>query len=167
MGKKVNGIYLDFPEYLRSAKRLRQALNRTNVVRSNQGRGRAVKGEVILTTSGMLDGGPVLNYVEAIRDDPKSAILLTGYQVEGSNGRKLLETGMMDFKGVNERVQCEVMKFDFSAHAGHKELLEFAKACEPQRIVLMHGDDREILAGDLRAQGFEVHLPKNGEKFEL
>jgi putative mRNA 3-end processing factor len=167
MGKKVNGIYLDFPEYLRSPKRLRQALNRTNVVRNVRGRGRALKGEVILTTSGMLDGGPVLNYVEAIRDDPKSAILMTGYQVEGSNGRKLLETGMMDFQGVSERVQCEVHKFDFSAHAGHKELLTFAKGCEPERIVLMHGDDREILAGDLRAEGFEVLLPKNGEKFEL
>ena len=167
MGKTVNGIYLDFPEFLRSAKRLRQALNKTNVVRNGRARGRAVKGEVILTTSGMLDGGPVLSYVEAIRQDAKSAILLTGYQVEGSNGRKLLETGMMDFQGVSERVQCEVMKFDFSAHAGHNELLAFAKACEPQKIVLMHGDDREILAGDLRAQGFEVLLPKNGEKFEL
>src|SRR4030042_2507260 len=103
MGKTVNGIYLDFPEVLRSAKRLRQALNRTNVVRNGRARGRAVKGEVILTTSGMLDGGPVLGYVEAIRQDPKSAILLTGYQVEGSNGRKLLETGMMDFQGVGER----------------------------------------------------------------
>jgi putative mRNA 3-end processing factor len=126
-----------------------------------------VKGEVILTTSGMLDGGPVVSYIDAIRDDPKSAILLTGYQVEGSNGRKLLETGMLEVKGVSERVQCEVMKFDFSAHAGHNELLAFAKACEPEKIVLMHGDDREILAGDLRSDGFEVLLPQNGEKFEL
>jgi hypothetical protein len=31
----------------------------------------------------------------------------------------------------------------------------------------MHGDEREILAGDLRAEGFEVLLPKNGEKFSL
>lgn len=167
MGKKVNGIYLDFPEFLRSPKRLRQALNKTKVVRNNQGRGRAVKGEVILTTSGMLDGGPVISYIESIREDPKSAILMTGYQVDGSNGRKLLDTGMMEFRGVNERVHCDVMKFDFSAHAGHNELLEFAKACEPHRIVLMHGDEREILAGDLRAEGFEVLLPQNGEKFEL
>ncbi len=167
MGKKVNKIYLRYPEFLRSAKRLRNAASRTHEVRTSQGRARALKGDAILTTSGMLDGGPVLNYVDAVRDDPKSAILLTGYQVEGSNGRKLLETGTMDFQGVTERVNCEVLKFDFSAHAGHDELMAFAKGCEPEKIVLMHGDQRELLAGDLRSEGFEVLLPRNGDKWAL
>jgi putative mRNA 3-end processing factor len=167
MGKTVNKIYLRYPEYVRSAKRLRQAVNRTIEVRNVHARQRALKGDIIVTTSGMLDGGPVLSYIEAVRDDPKSAILLTGYQVEGSNGRKLLETGMMEFSGVSERVECEVMKFDFSAHAGHDELLAFAKGCDPEKIVLMHGEEREILAGDLRSMGYEVLLPKNGEKFSL
>jgi hypothetical protein len=31
----------------------------------------------------------------------------------------------------------------------------------------MHGDEREILAGDLKAEGFEVLLPQNGEKWTL
>ncbi|MBU0684357.1 MAG: MBL fold metallo-hydrolase [Thermoplasmatota archaeon] len=167
MGKKVNKIYMGFPGYVRSAKKLRQAVNRTYEVRNVHARSRAAKADVVVTTSGMLDGGPVLGYVEAVRNDPRSAILLTGYQVEGSNGRKLLETGYMEFQGVNEKVDCEVRKFDFSAHAGHDELLAFAKGCSPEKIVLMHGDEREILAGDLRAQGFEVLLPKNGEKFVL
>jgi putative mRNA 3-end processing factor len=167
MGKKVNKIYMGFPGYVRSAKKLRQAVNRTYEVRNVHARSRAAKADVVVTTSGMLDGGPVLSYVEAVRNDPRSAILLTGYQVEGSNGRKLLETGYMEFQGVNEKVDCEVRKFDFSAHAGHDELLAFAKGCSPEKIVLMHGDEREILAGDLRAQGFEVLLPKNGEKFTL
>jgi putative mRNA 3-end processing factor len=167
MGKKVNKIYLRYPEYLRSAKRLRQALNKTMEVRNMRARLRAANGDIIVTTSGMLDGGPVVGYVENIRDDPKSAILLTGYQVEGSNGRKLLETGMMEFQGVSSRVRCEVLKYDFSAHAGHDELLSFAKACSPEKVVLMHGDHREVLAEDLRMAGFEVILPKNGEKFSL
>ncbi|HEX7392403.1 MAG TPA: MBL fold metallo-hydrolase [Thermoplasmata archaeon] len=167
MGKKVNKIYSGFPEFVKSGKRLRQAVRRTMEVRNVHARQRALKGDVILTTSGMLDGGPVVSYIDAIRDDPKSAILLTGYQVEGSNGRKLLETGTMDFRGVTEKVECEVLKYDFSAHAGHNELLAFAKGCDPEKIVLMHGDERELLAGDLRAEGYEVLLPRNGEKFEL
>ncbi len=167
MGKTVNKIYLRFPEYVRSAKRLRQAITRTHEVKNVHARSRALKGDVIVTTSGMLDGGPALSYIEEIRDDPKSAILLTGFQVEGSNGSKLLETGMLEFQGVNERVNCEVMKFDFSAHAGHDELIAFAKGCSPEKIVLMHGDNREILAGDLRSQGFEVLLPNNGDKWTL
>jgi putative mRNA 3-end processing factor len=167
MGRTVNKIYLRYPEYVRSIRRLRQAINRTIEVRNQNSRQRALKGDIIVTTSGMLDGGPALSYIDAIRDDPKSAILLTGYQVEGSNGHKLLETGMMEFQGVSERVECEVLKYDFSAHAGHNELLAFAKGCDPEKIVLMHGEEREILAGDLRSMGFDVQLPKNGEKFSL
>ena len=167
MGKSVNKIYLRNGEYLRSAKRLRQTVNRTREVRHYKARAHALKGDVIVTTSGMLDGGPVVSYIEAIRSDPRSAILLTGYQVEGSNGRKLLENGSMDFRGVTERVECEVLKYDFSAHAGHNELIAFAKGCSPEKIVLMHGDERELLAGDLRSEGFDVQLPKNGEKFSL
>ncbi len=167
MGKTVNKIYLRFPEYVRSGKKLRQAILRTHEVRNMHARTRALGGDVIVTTSGMLDGGPALSYIDSIRNDPKSAILLTGYQVEGSNGSKLLETGMLEFQGVNEKINCEVMKFDFSAHAGHDDLMAFAKGCSPQKIVLMHGDNREILAGDLRAQGFEVMLPMNGEKWTI
>ncbi len=167
MGRTVNKIFLRYPQYVKSIRRLRQAVNRTIEVRNVHSRQRALKGDIIVTTSGMLDGGPVLSYIDAIRDDPKSAILLTGYQVEGSNGRKLLETGMMEFQGVSERVECEVLKYDFSAHAGHDELLNFAKGCDPEKIVLMHGDEREILAGDLRTMGYEVLIPKNGEKFSL
>ncbi|HIJ16341.1 MAG TPA: MBL fold metallo-hydrolase, partial [Thermoplasmata archaeon] len=100
-------------------------------------------------------------------EDPKNAILMTGYQVEGSNGRKLLDTGTMEFHGVVEKVECEVLKFDFSAHAGHDDLVAFAKGCSPQKIVLCHGDHREPLAEELRKEGFEVLLPMNGEKFVL
>ncbi len=167
MGKTVNKIYLRYPEYVKSIKRLRQAVNRTHEVRNMHARSRALNGDIVVTTSGMLDGGPVLSYIDAVRNDPKSAILLTGYQVEGSNGRKILETGYMEFQGVSEKVNCEVLKFDFSAHAGHDELIAFAKGCSPEKVVLMHGDQREILAGDLKAEGFEVHLPKNGEKWTL
>ncbi|MBU1159148.1 MAG: MBL fold metallo-hydrolase [Candidatus Thermoplasmatota archaeon] len=167
MGKSVNSIYLDNPEYVKSIKKLRQAISRTNEVRNYKARARAHKGQVIVTTSGMLDGGPVLGYVEGVRSDPKSAILLTGYQVEGSNGRQLLDTGTMEFQGVTEKVACEVVKFDFSAHAGHDDLFKFAKECSPQKIVLCHGDHRELLANDLTKEGFEVLLPKNGEKFKL
>ena len=167
MGKSVNKIYLEEPQHLRSAKRLRQAVTRGREVKNYHARQRAHDGEVIVTTSGMLDGGPVVSYIEAAKDDPKSAILLTGYQVEGCNGRKLLDTGTMQFHGVVEKVECEVQKYDFSAHAGHDDLVAFAKGCSPEKVVLMHGDNREPLALSLRKEGFEVLLPMNGEKFTL
>src|SRR6266487_5493897 len=89
MGKKVNSIYIEHPEYLRSVKALRKAMNRVRVVRGRRDSQFALRGDVIVTTSGMLDGGPVLRYIEEIREDPRSAILLKGYQEEGTKGRRL------------------------------------------------------------------------------
>lgn len=167
MGKTVLKLYLNHPEYLRSHKKLVSAKKRGHEVRNPRAKATAARGEVIVTTSGMLDGGPVLGYLEQLKDDEKSAILLTGYQVDGSNGRRLLDSGMMDFYGNLERVKCEVEMFDFSAHAGHSELIEFVKGCGPERVVLCHGDNRELLAEPLRSEGFEVLVPENGSQFEL
>ena len=167
MGRRVSKIYLSMPEYVRSGKRLRHAVNRAKLVWNAQGRSLAAKSDVIVTTSGMLDGGPVLGYLDQLKDDPKSAVLLTGYQVEGSNGRRLLSDGVIDVNGATVKVNCEVQKFDFSAHADHDQLLGFARGCSPEKIVLCHGDQREALAKDLREDGFEVLLPKNGEKFTM
>ena len=165
MGKKVNEIYMGHPEYLRSVKKLRQAIRRVKAVHSPHGRRLALEGEVIVTTSGMLDGGPVLRYLERIREDPRSAILLTGYQVEGTNGRKLVERGVIDLYGVEVDIKCEWQKFDFSAHAGHDDLVRFIEGCDPQRVVLMHGENREILAEAL--EGREVLLPMEGQWYSL
>ncbi|MFA5897140.1 MAG: MBL fold metallo-hydrolase [Thermoplasmata archaeon] len=165
MGKKVNSIYVQHPEYIRSVKKLRQAMNHVNVVRNPKERDLALKGEVIVTTSGMLDGGPVLRYLEAIREDSKSAILLTGYQVEGTNGRRLVDEGVIDLWGVDVDIRTEWQKFDFSAHAGHDDLVRFVEACDPQRVVLMHGENREILGEAL--EGREVVLPKEGQWYSL
>ncbi|UCD92183.1 MAG: MBL fold metallo-hydrolase [Methanobacteriota archaeon] len=161
MGKRVNRIYLDYPEALRSAMKLRKAVKDAKRVRSERGRERALKGEIIISTSGMLDGGPVLRYIDKIKDDPKSGILLTGYQVEGTNGRRLKESGVLKISGASVKVECEVSFFDFSAHADHDDLLKFIDGCDPERVILCHGDSRELLASDI--EGREVLMPKEGE----
>jgi putative mRNA 3-end processing factor len=166
MGKKVSKIFLKYKRYLRSAEDLKKALNKMNMVHSDQGRKLALKSEVILTSSGMMDGGPVLNYMNKLKDDPKSAVLLTGYQVPYSNARLLMDKRKLDFYGVREKVECEIQYFDFSAHAGHNELVEFAKACNPEKIVLMHSDNREALVEPLK-DFTEIITPATGEIIEL
>ncbi|MEM3396782.1 MAG: MBL fold metallo-hydrolase [Thermoplasmata archaeon] len=165
MGSKVSKIYLEHPEYLRNAKKLRNALKNVNVVRHEGDRKRAMKGEVILTTSGMLDGGPVLEYLEVIRRRENCGVLLTGYQVEGTNGRSLLEKGNVKIAGAEVEVKAPVYFFDFSAHAGHDELLKFIEMCDPEKVVLMHGESREELAKVI--EGREVILPVRGIEFEI
>ena len=167
MGRFVNNIYLQYPMYLRSAKKLKRARNKIKVVRKRRDRKKALEGDVIITTGGMLEGGPVLHYINYLKNDPKSAILLTGYQVEGTNGRLLMDEGILDLYGIKEKIDAEISFFDFSAHAGHSELIEFAEKCAPEKIVLMHGDNREVLAEDLRKKDFEVFVPKNKEEFVI
>jgi len=107
----------------------------------------------------MLDGGPVLEYIRRSKDDKKSAILLTGYQVEDTNGRMLMDTGSIEIEGEIEKVNCEVCHFDFSAHSGHDELVAFAEGAQPDEVILVHGDNREELAEDIRSFA-KVHTPE-------
>jgi putative mRNA 3-end processing factor len=59
MGKKISKLYLKYPKYLRSVDDLKKAFKKVNVVHSDHGRKMAMKGQVIITSSGMMDGGPV------------------------------------------------------------------------------------------------------------
>jgi putative mRNA 3-end processing factor len=167
MGRKVSKLFLKYPQFLRSSENLKKAINKLNFIHSDHGRKLALtKADVILTSSGMMDGGPVLHYMNKLKDDKKSAVILTGYQVPDSNARLLVDKGMLDFYGVKEKVVCEVDYFDFSAHAGHSELIDFAKKCSPEKIVLMHSDNREALVEPLK-EFAEVFTPLTGEKVQL
>ncbi|MCD6275873.1 MAG: MBL fold metallo-hydrolase [Thermoplasmata archaeon] len=167
MGRFVTNMFLQYPQYLKSAKKLKKARNKINIVKRRSDRRKALKGEVIVATSGMLEGGPVLHYINHLKNDRRSAILLTGYQVEGTNGRLLMDRGILELYGIKEKIDAEVDFFDFSAHAGHTELVEFAEKCSPEKIVLMHGDNRDELAKELKERGFEVFTPKDDEEFIL
>ncbi len=172
MGKTVNRMYLDMPEYLRNEKDMKYAKRVFNEVRTASTRERSMKGEVIVTTSGMLDGGPVLRYLMKERENRKSAVLIPGYQAEGSNGRMLLDKGKIavETEVIGEKelvdVKCETQVFDLSAHADHAELLAFIRACDPEKVVFMHGDNRQLLADELKGE-MEIFMPMTGEELEL
>lgn len=167
MARKVNDIYRAAPEYLADARRFRHSADSVHVVEHSGERRHALRdADVIVTTGGMLDGGPVLYYIGEKYKDPKSSIFLTGFQVEGSNGRQLMEQGTLTIDDVTIRPECEVQKFDFSAHAGHSDLVELVRRTEARKLVLMHGDARELLAKAVETQ-CEVVLPENGRRFEV
>jgi putative mRNA 3-end processing factor len=136
------------------------------MVHSDHGRKLALKSEVILTSSGMMDGGPVLTYMSKLKDNPKNAVILTGYQVENTNSRLLVDEHKLNFYGVVQDVACELAYFDFSAHAGHSQLIEFAEACNPSKIILFHSDNREALVEPL-SRFAEVYTPHDGEVIQI
>ncbi len=168
MGWSVNRHYAKMPGYLRDPDMLRNAMNKIQSIKHPGDRKSVVeRADVIITTSGMLDGGPVLNFISEKKDDRNSAVLLTGYQVENTNGRMLIDNGHIKLNGNITPVQCELGFYDFSAHADHLELMRFIKECSPEDVVLCHGDNRDVLANDLKEEGFEIHMPTEGEKIDL
>jgi putative mRNA 3-end processing factor len=166
MGRDVTTILQENPTFLRQPKELERAARVANIVNGPQARKQALEADVIISTSGMLEGGPALTYLDALHDEPGNAVFFTGFQVPGTNGRRLRDEGLIDIQGVVERVQCQIEAFDFSAHAGHSELVAFARACQPEEVVIMHSDHREVLRDAL--QGFcKVLLPETGQDVEL
>jgi putative mRNA 3-end processing factor len=174
MGKAITRMYMDRPEYVRNEKALKAAKRKFTEVRTPADRQRARRdAQVIVTTGGMLDGGPVLSYLDDVKNDPKSAVLLSGFQVDGSNGKRLMEEGIINVSASKEeiphpvKIKCEVKKYDLSAHADQGELLAFIKACKPEKVIIMHSDDREPLAAAVRQEGIKVLLPMPDEEVEL
>lgn len=158
MGRSVTRMFLDYPEYLRDPKKLKAAKRNFNTVKNSNMRRNASRGQVIVTTGGMLDGGPVLGYVNSVKNDPKSAILIVGYQAEDTNGRMLLEQGSMVIDGESYKIECEVQRYDFSAHADHSEIVDFIQKCDPKNVIFMHSEVRELFLPDL--QDYNVILPE-------
>jgi putative mRNA 3-end processing factor len=167
MGKRISQTYLDNGEFLRSRGSLRASDGQVKYVKSEAGRQRALKSDIIITTSGMLEGGPVGNYLRTIGRDPKSAVFLTGYQVEGTNGRRLMDEGLVELDGETWSVEAEVEYFDFSSHAGHSDLVKFISRCNPETVVVMHSGHPEELAEDPDLDGFEFVLPERGQAYTL
>ena len=99
------------------------------------------------------------------KNDRKSAVLLTGYQVEDTNGRMLVDTGSIELEGEVHHLQCEVCQFDFSAHAGHDELVRFAEGSGAEEVILVHGDRREELEKDLSGST-KVRLPLDTDVYD-
>ena len=165
MGRSVTRLYLDYPEYLADPKALKNARRKFNEVRNANMRKDAGRAEVIVTTGGMLDGGPVLGYLKRLKDDPRNAVLLVGYQAEDTNGRLLIDSNCVMVEGEMVKINCEIQKFDFSAHADHPQLIQFIKDCNPENVVIMHSETRELFLDDLA--DYNVILPETGKEFTL
>jgi KH/beta-lactamase-domain protein len=133
---------------------------------------------VILATSGMMNGGPVLEYFMNLADDPKNALLFVGYQAEGTLGRKIqsgVKSVSLPRKGtmVNIDINLQVITVEgFSGHADRKQLIQYITSMSPKpnRIITCHGDNEncEYLAGTFSYKfGFNSISPRNLESIRL
>lgn len=170
MSKKAAQIYNKHADLIKDSKGLRKALSEAVWITGKGTREKAMKEpSVIVTTSGMMQGGPVMLYAQKIAHDPNSKIHLTGYQVEGTPGRILLETGKLPVgkDGKLTKVNCKYQKYDFSAHPGQSEMIRAIKKWSPREIFLVHGDKSvmPVFAKKIREEtGIEATILETGKE---
>ncbi|MEM3228806.1 MAG: MBL fold metallo-hydrolase RNA specificity domain-containing protein, partial [Fervidicoccaceae archaeon] len=108
---------------------------------------------VILATSGMLNGGPSVEYLKLLAEDQRNSLVFVSFQVEGTLGRKIKdgqrELMLMNSEGklVPLKINMEVHSVEgFSGHSDRGELLSFLENIEPKprNIVLNHGEPSAI-----------------------
>jgi metallo-beta-lactamase family protein len=125
---------------------------------------------VIISASGMCEAGRVLHHLRHNVEDPRSTVLIAGYQAEGTLGRQLVERRpQVRILGRTWALRAEVVVLNgLSSHADHSGLL---RSLEPlagttRRVRLVHGEPERAaaLAAGLRAAGFaDVAVPERGE----
>ncbi|HET9894948.1 MAG TPA: MBL fold metallo-hydrolase [Streptosporangiaceae bacterium] len=123
----------------------------------------AMRRGVIVTTSGMLTGGPAVIWARWLLPDPKAALLISGYQDEESAGAELLaladgSSSRFSLDGEPIEVNANVAKFALSAHADRAGLASIIADVRPDQVMLVHGlaSAQREFADHLRRRGHTV-----------
>jgi len=104
---------------------------------------------IILATSGMLTGGPSVEYFKELASDSRNAIIFVSYQVEGTLGRRIQKgRRQIPFRNANGRseilnVNLQIYTVEgFSGHSDRRQLIEYARRVspKPERILTCHGE---------------------------
>jgi len=172
MARKVNEIFLDHPDFLRAPRAFMKAISRTKVVGGWRDRREAAKrAGVIVAPSGMLQGGTAVFYMERLALDERNGIFLVSFQVPGTGGAKLLETGLFPIGEREEKVRARVRHFDFSSHAGKTQIEAFLRRLKGKPdIYVVHGERESC---DTLAQWVRDELelnavaPNQGDEFTV
>ncbi|MFH1211554.1 MAG: beta-CASP ribonuclease aCPSF1 [Candidatus Woesearchaeota archaeon] len=159
----ITAIHTAYPEFLNSVMR-KQIFHKDNNpflmpnikrVGSQKERQQVIEDAgpcIILATSGMLVGGPSVQYLRSFAEDKRHTLVFTCYQGEGSLGRMLLmggrEFNYRDGKNiVTVSVLMEVLRYEITGHSDRKELMSFVQHLNPRpkKVIVNHGENSRCL----------------------
>jgi len=184
----MTAIYTAYPEFLNNHMRSRIFHKNDNPflyenihqIGSSKERTQLIEKEepcIILATSGMLVGGPSVEYLKRIGDNPKHSLIFTCYQGPGSLGRRI-QAGEREFsyrdngKVVTTELNLQVEKFSVTGHSDRRELMNFLYRCnpKPKRVIINHGEAKrcaELASAIRKSYNVEVTLPRNLDAIRL
>jgi len=188
MGLEASAIHTIYPEYLRHNVQRRILQNNSPFdapmfKRAPKDRKSVVESDepcVILAPSGMLSGGPSVQFLKMMANDERNALVFVGYQSALSLGRKLQEgikeVPILDAvtkKQESLKVNLSVTTVEgFSGHSDYSQLLAFAKNIrqKPARVITVHGEESKTdnLARTInRMLHVETRAPMNLDTIRL
>lgn len=154
---EASAIHTAYPEYLREQLQRRILSDRSPFenpfikLAKGTDREKIVNGEpaIILAPSGMLAGGPSLEYLKMMADDEKNTLIFVGYQSSLSLGHKI-QNGLKEVPITGDDGKTKLLKINmrvetaegFSGHSDRAQLIAYLKNLRPtpERVITMHGD---------------------------
>jgi metallo-beta-lactamase family protein len=183
MAIEASEIYWDYPQlYDAEATRLRRRLNEmpilknlyfSRLVEESQAINRIDSGAIVIAGSGMCSGGRILHHLKHNIGRKECHLLIVGYQVQGSLGRRLVDgADRVRIYGNDYPVRIQIHTVGgLSAHGDQEELLRWASGFRNQpRFFLVHGEDgakRELRKLLRRRIGADCEIAAPGQRLDL
>jgi len=172
MTREASRIILKHKEFLRDPKLFTNAMRATDWIDGWRDRRKAIRSpKVIISTAGMLKGGPAAFYVSKLAKKASNAIFLVSYQIPGTPGRELLEKGVCTIDGKVRKVKARYEHFDFSSHCGESQLKDsLRKLGGKPKVFVIHGEEENCKTFAKWAEselGLDAVAPKTGDTFEV
>jgi len=185
MIREATAIHTTYPEYLNNDLRnliFREGMNPFlaecfQQVDSSELRENVINGDpcVIISTSGMLNGGPVMEYLLNLAEDEKNALVFVGYQADGTQGRRI-QKGWREVplgrKGTIT-INLEIDTIDgFSGHSDRRQLMNYIGQIQPrpEKIFCIHGDENntiDLASSIYKRYHIQTHSPMNLETYRM
>jgi len=165
MISEATAIHTAYPEYL--AKEVRDSIlyegvnpfqsDYFTIVEHPSAREEIVEGDpsIIIATSGMLEGGPVIDYFKNLAMDEHNTIIFVSYQIDGTLGRRV-QRGLAETPMINSEGKIEIIKVNlkvesiegFSGHSDRKQIINYVRRVtpKPERIIVCHGEKAKCLS---------------------
>jgi len=189
MISEATAIHTAYPEYLARDVRnsiLHEGVNPFQsdyftIVEHPSARQEIVEGEqsIIIATSGMMEGGPVIDYFKHLAPDERNTVIFVSYQIEGTLGRRV-QRGLAETPMINSEGKIEILKVNlrvesiegFSGHSDRRQIMGYIRRVtpKPERIIVCHGEKAKSLSIAKilqRTYKIEVKVPEILETVKL
>lgn len=185
----IAAIHTAYPEYLNLAIRkqifhkdnnpfLSEIFHRVGSAKERQKVIEDTGSCIIIATSGMLEGGPIIEYIRQLGDNPHNSMVFTCYQAEGTLGQRI-KSGLREItfpvgtKTETVELKLEVHRaLEISAHADRRELITFIGRCipRPKKVIINHGESSrciDLASGIHKLFKIETDAPRNLDAMRL